>query len=753
MGYRSLAVLISRYPRFIILCWVFVIGMSAVWAWKLPGIVQDHGLNLNQGDAHAVELILEKEFHVPADPVILLFEKKTGTTPAEFRGWIKDRLQQVSKLSGVTSILSPLEARGSRMLRGNVAYALLAFDVPPHKMGPPLEQLRSVLTIDGPGTIQITGKSVVQQDVNRLSFRDLERAEVVGLPLAFVILCFAFRGIYAALIAVVMGVSGVITAMGVTSLMGYHLALSNFVINVIPMVGMALSIDFALIILSRYREELQRVQNIEETGWGNEEVLQRMLRTAGRAVFFSVACVLLGLLGLLWIRLPMFLSVSLGAIIVLVISVLLNITLLPAILSLYSVRIFRQRSGHFISSKQEQYQQSLPSRSIWSFWSGMIMKRPVRMALLGTGALLLFVLPVARLEIAIPDASSLPDRMESRQATEQIQSIFGQKNVSAVEIVIGGTGEPLTTYHWRMALSKMRELQQDSNVVAVESAWGIMLPDKLSGQAQTHIKSQMNIPSPSLREARKETQSQQPAWLRSYVSDHSIRMMATIHGAPGSDEAASWLEKMREKDIANAMSFIPLRYGGEAAMQHEIMQEVSGQLPKVLVFVVVSNYLVLLAAFRSLLIPIKAILMNLLSLAASFGVLVLVFNQGHLGMEPSAIAIMIPVFIAGLVFGISMDYGVFMLTRIQEVYRRTGDSDLAVQQGLASTGRLITSAAAILLAVTVPFAFADVAGVKQLGIGITAAVFIDVTIIRLVLVPALMKLMGRWNWWLPGYRE
>lgn len=145
--------------------------------------------------------------------------------------------------------------------------------------------------------------------------------------------------------------------------------------------------------------------------------------------------------------------------------------------------------------------------------------------------------------------------------------------------------------------------------------------------------------------------------------------------------------------------------------------------------------------------------MNLLSLAASFGVLVLVFNQGHFGMEPSAIAIMIPVFIAGLVFGISMDYGVFMLTRIQEVYRQTGDSDLAVQQGLASTGRLITSAAAILLAVTIPFAFADVAGVKQLGIGITAAVFIDVTIIRLVLVPALMKLMGRWNWWLPGHRE
>ncbi|MFC9708311.1 MMPL family transporter [Paenibacillus sp. NPDC056933] len=749
MGYRSLVVLISRYPRFIILCWVFIIGMSAIWAWKLPGIVQDHGLNLNQGEAHAVELILEKEFHVPTDPVILLFEKKTGTTPAEFRGWMKERLQQVRTISGVTAIISPLEAGGSHMLRGDVAYALLGFDVPSHKMGPPLAQLRSMFaTPEGPGTVQITGKSVVQQDVNRLSFRDLEQAEIVGLPLSFVILCFAFRGLYAALIAVIMGVSGVITAMGVTSLMGYHLELSNFVINVIPMVGMALSIDFALIILSRYREELQRVQKREEAGAGEEEVLQRTLRTAGRAVFFSAACVLLGLLGLLWIRLPMFLSVSLGAIIVLVISVLLNITLLPAILSLYSVRIFRQKSGYSSPFRREPLEQTLPSRSFWSLWSGIIMKRPIRMTLLGTGALLLLVLPATRLELAIPDAASLPVRLESRQATEQLQRIFGQKNVSAVEIVIGGTTEPLTASHWRIALNKMRELEQDSNVVSVESAWGIMLPDKLSDQAP----SQMNILSPSLREALKETKSQPPAWLRSYMSDHSIRIVATIHGASGSDETASWLEQMRAKDAADSSSFIPLRYGGEAVKQHEIMEEVSGQLPKVLAFVVVSNYLVLLAAFRSLLIPIKAILMNLLSLAASFGVLVLIFNQGHFGMEPSAIAIMIPVFIAGLVFGISMDYGVFMLTRIQEVYKRTGDSELAVQQGLATTGRLITSAAAILLAVTVPFAFADVAGVKQLGIGITSAVLIDVTIIRLVLVPALMKLMGRWNWWLPGQR-
>ncbi|NMI06207.1 MMPL family transporter [Paenibacillus sp. SZ31] len=747
MGYRRLAVLISRYPWFIILCWVFIIGMSAVWAWKLPDIVQDHGLKRVHGDAQAVELVLENEFGSPADPVILVFEKKENTSPLEFRQWIRDRLTQVQALPAVTAITSPLDAGEGMMLQDQRAYALVKMDVPAHQMGPPLKQLRAVLATDGPGTVQLTGKTVVQQDVNRLSFRDLERAEMVGIPIALIVLCFAFRGLYAALIAVMMGISAVITAMGVTSLLGYQLELSNFIINVIPMVGMALSIDFALIILSRYREELQRVYEdggqahvlgsslIMQNGVLQSEILQRTLRTAGRAVLFSAACVLLGLLGLLWIRLPMFLSVSLGAIIVLLLSLLLNVTLLPALLSLSADRVFRRKSVH-----------SLPRGSIWHKWSAMVMKRPIRMAIGGTVLLLLCVYPVTRLELSIPDASSLPERMESRQAAEQFQHDFGQKNTSTIEMVIGGQQELLTASHWQMAHNKTLQLMKDSDVLNIISPWGLLQPDQNSLQSQNLFR---NPPS-SLTSSLEGKESTRTEWLRSTVSDHSIRLIATVHGEPGSEQIADWLERMSKSDHALGFNDVKLRYGGEAAKQHEIMQEVTSQLPKVLVFVVVSNYLVLLAAFRSLLIPIKAILMNLLSLAASFGILVWVFNEGHLGMEPSAIAIMIPVFIAGLVFGISMDYGVFMLSRIQEVYRRTRDSDVAVQQGLASTGRLVTSAAAILLAVTVPFAFAEVAGVRQLGIGITAAVLIDVTLIRLILVPALMKLMGRWNWWLPG---
>ncbi|MCM3172568.1 MMPL family transporter [Paenibacillus sp. MER 99-2] len=716
MGYRSLTVLVSRYPRFIIWCWLIIIGMSVTWAMKLPSVVDDHGLKLMHGDAHQVELMLHEQFNIPVDPVVVVFEKKKEASQAEFQVWIQAHLEHAQQVPGVHAIISPLELRGAHMLREDIAYALLELNATTDQKSDVIQQLHSVLTEDNTGTVQLTGKPVVQQDVNRLSFRDLEHAEVVGVPLALIILWFAFRGWNVALIAVMMGISSVVIAMGVTTLIGHQVELSNFIINVIPMVGMALSIDFALIILSRYREELSKVRDMHSEVY--REVLQRTMQTAGRAVLFSAACVFLGLLGLLWIRLPMFMSVSLGAITVLIIAVLLNITLLPAILSLYANLIFKHIK---ISSSQLSDQGS----SMWRRWSGAVMKRPIRMVIIGTVALLLCVLPVSKLDIAVPDATSLPIQTESRQAMEKVQSVFGQGEVSSVDLVIGGTDKSLSKAHWNSALYKFQELRQDPNVVDIDSPWRQMNPGVVNSVSTLEK--------------------------LGYVSDRAIRIKVTVKGEPGSDQVAAWIERMYRHDAVNGVKQgVPIHYGGEAVDQYEIMKELVTKLPKVIVFVVVSNYMVMLVAFRSLIIPIKAIVMNILSLIASFGILVMIFNQGHWGMEPSPIAIMIPVFIAGLVFGISMDYGVFMLTRIQEAYRRTGDSDLAVQEGLSSTGRLITSAAAILLAVTIPFAFGDVAGVKQLGIGITAAVLIDVTIIRLLLVPALMKLMGRWNWWFPG---
>jgi RND superfamily putative drug exporter len=208
-----------------------------------------------------------------------------------------------------------------------------------------------------------------------------------------------------------------------------------------------------------------------------------------------------------------------------------------------------------------------------------------------------------------------------------------------------------------------------------------------------------------------------------------------------------WLRAWEQEGNSSALPYL---LGGEAKYQQEVFDDIFHNLKDVLLFIFITNYAVLFLAFRSVILPLKTILMNLLSLGASFGILAWIFDGGRLGMEPNRIAIMIPVFIFGLVFGISMDYGVFLLSRISEVYQRTQDNRRAILEGLASISRMINSAAAIMIAVTVPFAFGEVVGVKQLGVGIAAAIFIDATIIRMALVPSLLRMLGNWNWWSLG---
>lgn len=229
--------------------------------------------------------------------------------------------------------------------------------------------------------------------------------------------------------------------------------------------------------------------------------------------------------------------------------------------------------------------------------------------------------------------------------------------------------------------------------------------------------------------------------------DGSYLVTAQLIGNASSDEVMRWVrERERQYGAMNVL------IGGEAKYQQEVHDEIFTRIPYVLAFVSASNFLVLARAFRSLLLPVKAVAMNLISIGAALGIVSWLFREGKWGLEASDMAVMIPVFIFGLTFGISMDYGIFLLTRIYESYLRTRDNEAAIREGLTGSGRIITSAAAIMIAVTAPFALAGVTGVKQLGLGIALALFIDATIIRLVLVPTLMKLLGKWNWWMPGIR-
>jgi RND superfamily putative drug exporter len=567
--------------------------------------------------------------------------------------------------------------------------------------------------------------------------------------------------------------------MGIMYGIGTIMELSNFVLNVVPMVGLALSIDFALMIVSRFREELERPSlgfaagsshgstaagstlgpatgsSRGSTAAGSTldpaAALNTTMKTAGRAVLFSAASVFLGLMAIMLIPLPIFTSIAAGAMTVLTVSVLLTFTLLPALLAFLWPAIqtankpystLRAHRGRVTVPYVSNYQKT----SFWYSMSLYMMKRPMRMIMLASLLLIGCFLPLSKMKLAIPDAASLPLGYESRQAYEVYQTHFVAPSTSDVFIIARGKTDDWNNNDSMRAYAFTQKLKDDPNVLQVDSAFSV-----LSGFSVPSVPSVPSVSTvPSIPSMSPMPSTDSEPMLQRFVKGNRMLLHVTIEGSPASGQAMDWVRRLEQE---GASTELDLLLGGEAKYQQEVFDAIFQNIKLVFIFLFISNFMVLFVAFRSIMIPLKTMLMNLLSLGAAFGILAWIFEEGHLGMEPNSIAIMIPAFIFGLAFGISMDYGVFLVSRIFEVYEQTQDNDLAVLVGLTSTSRIITSAAAIMIAVTAPFAFGEVVGVKQLGIGIAAAIFIDATVIRLVLVPSLMKLLGRWNWWAPRWFE
>jgi RND superfamily putative drug exporter len=669
-----------RFAIAVIAFWCAAAGCLGVMAAKLPDVLGDHGLRPNGSYAKAQQE-LANSFHIPDEPVVLLFTRKETVSPSRFQAYIEQTLSRLSTIEGLEQLVPPT-ARAD-MLNGNDAYALLSFHVKATEWAPLLEKVRQAAPSDSDIAMQLAGKPVVQEDVNRTSRSDLRKAEAIGIPIAFLIIWLSFGGLYSSLIPIVVGGVGVVSAMGVMYGLGAKgTVLSIFVLNVIPMVGLALSIDFALIVVSRFREELRRAPA--------DRALVKAMTTAGRAVVFSAVCVAFGLGATMFFRMPIFTSVALGALIVLGFSVLLTLTLVPALLWSLRARIAAESRPSLSGSS---------GAGIWAGLAGYVMKRPIRVAVLAAFFLLGCLLPVFRMQFAVPDETSLPSGFASREATERFAQTFEASSKAQAYIVYRAENEVVTPPEYERVQQLVRGLKMDKAVMQA----GVLAATR-----------------------------------------DRVLVTVLLRDDPASASSIEWARRW-ERELVGERFVI----GGEPKYRQEVNDEITGHLPEALVFLAVAEFAILFFAFRSLLLPVKTLLMNMLSLSAAFGLLVWLFEDGRFGLEPTPIAIMIPIFIFGMTFGISMDYGVFLLARIAELYRQTGDNDHAVQEGLAVTSRLITSAAAIMIAVTAPFVLASVSGVKQLGIGITAAVLLDATVVRLLLVPSLMKLIGRWNWY-PG---
>jgi uncharacterized membrane protein YdfJ with MMPL/SSD domain len=518
---------------------------------------------------------------------------------------------------------------------------------------------------------------------------------------ALVILLLVFGAVVAGLVPLMLAIASIVVALALVALLAQAYDLSVFTQNMLMGMGLALGIDYSLFTLSRYREErLEGREKLDAIAVGGA--------TAGRAVLFSGCAFVLAMLGLLLVPSTIFRSLAAGAILVGIVSVIAALTLLPAVLSLLGDRVNTLRIPLFGRAAE---QAGRPGR----FWAPVVhavMRRPVLSLVLAAGLLLAMAAPLLALETGTSGPATLPDRFESKRGYVLLNEEFPGQTTDPVEIAVAG-----------------------------------------------------EIDSPAVQEALArfgEELAARPIFGEPEVETSPTGTIASvtipIAGDANGKRAVEAVRDLRSEAVPNAFAGVDARVyvGGATAEELDYHGTVNFWLPLVLLFVLGLSFLLLTIAFRSIVVSAKAIVMNLLSVGAAYGLLVLVFQKGVgnelLGLrEAETVDAWVPLFLFAVLFGLSMDYQVFLLSRIRERYSQTGDNDDAVAFGIGSTARLITGAALIIIAVFWGFAMGDTIAFQQMGFGVAVALLIDATIVRVALVPATMKLLGTWNWYLPSW--
>ncbi|MGH2749215.1 MAG: MMPL family transporter [Actinomycetota bacterium] len=544
------------------------------------------------------------------------------------------------------------------------------------------------------------GAVTLEEDFNRIAEEDLQRGEAFGVMIALVVLILVFGAVVAGIIPIMMGVASIAVAIGLVALVGLAFDFSFFVTNIITMIGLAVGIDYSLFVVSRFREERAK-------GHSKLDAIGATGATASRAVFFSGLTVVVALLGMFIFPTTIFRSIGAGAIFVVVVAVLASLTLLPALLSLLgdrvnSLRVLRRRTEFGSES----------SHRFWNSIARRVMARPVVSIVLGAGILLAASLSYLNINTGFSGVSSMPEDVPSRQAFEILATEFSGGLSSPVQVVVDGDGSS----------PEVRG--------AVEELQSLLSRDELFGPSQVEVND---------------------------AADTTI-VSFPVNVDPMSEAATSAVVRVRDDYVPQAFegAAANVLVGGDTAFNHDFFDVSDRYTPIVFAVVLGLSFLLLMIVFRSIVVPLKAIVLNLLSVGAAYGLIVLVFQEGVgadlFGFQQvESIEAWLPLFLFSILFGLSMDYHVFLLSRIKERFDQTGDNAESVAFGLRTTGGLITGAAAIMVAVFGGFAAGDLAPLQQTGFGLAIAVLIDATLVRSVLVPASMKLLGDRNWYLPRW--
>jgi RND superfamily putative drug exporter len=712
---EHLARVSARHPWRVVGAWVVVIVVAGALASGLSDRLATDWAFVNQPESVRGERLIEERLAGGPEPVtesvIVRSNMLTVDDPA-FRQAVEATTAELAALEGVVASATNYYQASALGLPG--AETLVSADrrttIVPVTLAGDYEDAKdnagayrdAVERLDHAGfEIMTVGRVTIGREFTHQSEADLVRGELIAVPFAMLILLIVFRALVAASIPLGLAAVSIVVAMGLAALIVRGWELSIFVSNMITMIGLAVGIDYALFIIERYREERRR-------GVGQLDAITIAGGTASRAVVFSGLTVVLALVGLLVIPTTIFRSLGLGAILAVVAAVAAVLTLVPAILGLLGDRIEWPRWGR---SQAPQPERAASGPGFWATVTGAVMARPILSTTLSAGVLLLLALPFLRLERTQTGVESYPES-DIKTAYEILATDFAAGLISPLRVVVDAPRTPQT----EAAIAEL---------VASAEADGRFAP--IQGVQWNAAGDLAVITAPLIFAPEQPAAYDVVRWLR-----------ADAIPAAFDDSGADVLVT------------------GISARNTDFVEGTDAWTPLIFAFVLGLSFILLTLAFRSIVVPIKAIVMNLLSVGAAYGLLVLVFQEGYgaglLGFQRMpAIESWIPIFLFCVLFGLSMDYHVFLLSRVREQYDRTRDNRESVAAGLQATARIITGAAMIMVVVFSGFAMGEMVMFQQMGFGLAVAIFLDATIVRSVLVPATMALLGELNWYLPRW--
>jgi putative drug exporter of the RND superfamily len=732
--YLALGRRLYRWRRVVLLIWAGVVLAALPIAPRVFRTLNAGGFSTSELEAARADDLLASRFGSNPASLYLVYQDPSGQLAASdprFEQQIDTSLSGVRSLPSVERVTAPSENARQIAPDGRAAYATIALRADRQDFRQVLPDLQAALRPTSLDLV-LTGAPVFYEDIYDVTERDLRRAEMLSIPFAAIALVFVFGSLVAGAVPGLIGG----TAVGVTLAAMVGLSqlteLSIFALNLTTMLGLGLGIDYSLFIVSRFREELARLGSVEEAvAWS--------VATAGRSVLFSGMTVMVGLLALLLFDITALRSMGVAGALVVAVSVLAALTLLPALLGVLGPKIDALAIGPLAAAAARAGR----GPGFWTRLAQLVMARPLAFLVPLLALLIGLGLPFLRVEFGAPDASILPTDVQSRRGFDLLRAHWGEGELSPVLLVFQTTDgqSPLRSDRVGGLAEFVQRLQADPRV----------------GRVQSIVSLDPRLTPPQYQLLYADPEHIGDVYARAAV-DASVRgdtLVVRVTSRYGQTDD-------RSKDLVRAIRATPAPAGfrllvsGGTAGVVDYADRLYAEFPAAALFVVCAIYLVLLLTFRSVVIPLKAILMNVLSILASYGALVVIFQEGAfadlLRFRPLGfVEASLPILMFCVLFGLSMDYEVFLLSRIQEAHARGADNPSSVARGLERSGRIITSAAAIVVLVSLSFVAADIVLIKALGLGTAIAVLLDATVVRALLVPATMRLLGDWNWWAPAW--